>query len=98
MAGKRDYDPTHGVVGRKRHTLTDTDGRLLLAAVTPANLHDSQGGIALLRTSRELWPFLAHCFADQAYWGPRDGTTSPVAIEIVQPKEIRKGVAVQTRR
>ena len=47
-----------GGVGRKRHALTDTDGRLLLAAVSPGDLHDSLGGVALLRASRGLWPFL----------------------------------------
>jgi transposase len=31
VAGKRSYDPARRVVGRKRHALTDTDGRLLVA-------------------------------------------------------------------
>ena len=98
MAGARGSDPARGVIGRKRHALTDTDGRLLLAAVSPANLHDSYGGMALLRTSRGLWPFLAHWFADQAYRGRRVGTATPVTVEIVQPKEKQKGFAVQPRR
>ena len=67
VAGERGYDPARRVVGRKRHALTDTDGRLLVAAVSPADLHDSHGAIALLRASRGLFPFLAHCFADRAY-------------------------------
>ena len=33
MAGERGYDPAKRVVGRKRHALTDTDGRLLVATV-----------------------------------------------------------------
>lgn len=37
----------------------------------PADRHDSHGGVALLRAPRRLWPFLAHCFADQAYQGER---------------------------
>jgi transposase len=56
VAGCRGFDGAKRVVGRKRHALVDTDGRLLLAAVSPANLHDSHGGIALLRTSRRPWP------------------------------------------
>lgn len=36
------------------------------AAVAPASLHDSHGGIGLLRASRETWPFLQRCFADSA--------------------------------
>lgn len=67
VAGKRGYDPARRVVGRKRHALKDTDGRPLLVGVSPANLHDSHGAIALLRASRGLFPFLAHCFADRAY-------------------------------
>lgn len=59
VAGRRGYDAAKRVVGRKRHALVDTDGRLLLAAVSPADMHDSHGGVALLRTSRRPWPFLA---------------------------------------
>lgn len=71
VEGERGYDPARRVTGRKRHALTDTDGRLLLAGVSSADLHDSQGGVALLRASRGLWPFLAHCFANRAYRGER---------------------------
>jgi transposase len=66
---ERGYDPARRIVGRKRQALTDTDGRLLLATVSTADRHDSFSGIALLRASHRLWPFLAHCFADQAYHG-----------------------------
>jgi transposase len=86
------------VVGRKRHALTNTDDRLLVAAVSPANLHDSHGGVALLRASRGLWPFLAHCFADRAYQGDRVGSATAISVEIVLPKEDQKGFAVQPRR
>jgi transposase len=79
-------------------TRTDTDDRLLIAAVSPVNLHDCHGGIALLRTSRRLWPFLAHCFADTTYRGERVGRMSAITIEIVVPEEGQKGFAVQPRR
>ena len=98
VQGKRGYDPARRVVGRKRHALTDTDGRLPVAAVSPANLHDSHGGVALLRASRSLWPFLAHCFADRAYRGDRVGSATAITVEIVEPEEGRKGFAVQPRR
>lgn len=42
--GERSHDPARRVVGSKPHALTDTDGRLLIAAVSPAHLHDSHGG------------------------------------------------------
>ena len=98
VAGERGYDPARRVVGRKRHTLTDTDGRLLVAGVSPADLHDSHGGIALLRASRGLFPFRAHCFADRAYRGERVGSATTITVEIVEPKEGQKGFAVQPRR
>ena len=53
VAGACGYDPARRVVGRKRHALVDTDGRLLGASVSPASLHDSHAGIGLLRASRE---------------------------------------------
>ncbi len=66
FAGRRGYDAAKRIVGRKRHALVDTDGRLLLAAVSPADLHDSHGGVALLQVSRRPWPFIALCYADRA--------------------------------
>ena len=98
VAGQRGYDPARRVVGRKRHALTDTDGRLLVAAVSPANLHDSHGGTALLRASRRPWPFLARCWADRAYTGKRVATATPVAVSIVGAATGQKGFAVHPRR
>ena len=66
VEGERGYNPARRIVGCKRHALTDTDGRLLVAGVLPADLHDTHGGIALLRASRRLFLFLAHCLADRA--------------------------------
>lgn len=69
-----------------------------MAGVSPAGLHDSHGGVALLQASRRLWPFLAHCFADRAYRGKRVGTATAVTVEIVAPEKRQKGFAVQPRR
>lgn len=71
VAGQRGYDAAKRMVGRKRNALVDTDGRLRLATVSPADLHDSHGGIALLQTSHRPWPFIALCYADRAYRGSR---------------------------
>jgi transposase len=98
VVGERGYDPVRRVVGRKRHVLTDTDGRVLLAAVSTANLHDSHGGIALLRASRRPWPFLARCYVDRAYAGERVGTASLVAVTVVGAPQGQKGFAVHPRR
>ena len=73
-------------------------GCLLLAAVSTTDRHDSHGGVALLRASRRLWPFLAHCFADQAYQGERVGNATAITVEIIRPDKGQKGFAVQPRR
>jgi transposase len=98
VAGRRGYDAAKRVVGRKRHALVDTDARLLLAAVSPADLHDSHGGIALLRISRRPWPFIALCYADRAYAGARVADASPIRVELVGPRPGQRGFAVQPRR
>lgn len=86
------------MVGRKRHALVDTDRRLLLAAVSPADLHDSCGGIALLQTSRRPWSFIALCYADRAYAGPRVAGATQVRVKLVWPRPGQPGFAVQRRR
>jgi putative transposase len=98
VAGVRGYDAAKRVIGRKRHALVDADGRLLLAAVSPASLHDSHGGIALLSISRHAWPFLALCFADRAYAGSRVANATPVAVQLVGRAPDAQGFAVQPRR
>ena len=98
VAGQRGYDPARRVVGRKRHALTDTDGRVLLAAISRADLHDSHGGVAVLQASRRPWPFLARCFADRAYTGERVATATSVAVTIVGAAAGQKGFAVHPRR
>ena len=98
VGGARGYDPARRVVGRKRHVMVDTDGRLLVAGISTANLHDSYGGIALLGASRRAWPFLGRCFADRAYAGPRVGTATPIAITLVGAAPGQRGFAVQPRR
>lgn len=69
-----------------------------MAAVSPADLHDSNGGVALLRASRQLWPFLAHCFADRAYRCERVGTATSISVEIVEAEVGQTGLAMQQRR
>nr|WP_270934378.1 transposase [Roseomonas sp. MO-31] len=97
VAGRRGYAAKR-VVRRKRHAPVDTDGRLLLVAVSPADLHDSHGGIALLRTSRLPWPFIALCYADRAYAGVCVAHATPVRVELVGPTPEQRGFAVQPRR
>jgi transposase len=64
---KRGYDAGKKVVGRKRHIAVDTDGRLLMVNLTPADISDSAGAQAILDGIRKRWPWVKHLFADGAY-------------------------------
>ena len=55
------------IVGRKRHIAVDTDGRLLMVNLTPADISDSAGAQMILDGVRKRWPWLKHLFADGAY-------------------------------
>ena len=55
------------IVGRKRHFAVDTDGRLLMVNLTPADISDSAGAQMILDGVRKRWPWLKHLFADGAY-------------------------------
>ena len=64
---KRGYDAAKKTVGRKRHVAVDTDGRLLMVNLTPADLSDSAGAQLFLDAIRKRWPWVKHLFADGAY-------------------------------
>lgn len=51
-AEERGYDAGKRVVGRKRHIAVDTDGRLLLVSLTPADISDSAGAQMILEATR----------------------------------------------
>jgi hypothetical protein len=74
-AGPRGYDAGKKVKGRKRHLLTDTDGRLVAAVVHEADIQDRDGAPLVLATVRYLHPWLRHVFADGAYSGTKLDTT-----------------------
>lgn len=66
-AQKRGFDAGKKVIGRKRHIVVDTDGRLLMVNLTIADISDSAGAQAIVGAIRKLWPWLKHLFADGAY-------------------------------
>jgi len=69
-SGGGGYDAAKKVKGRKRHIAVDTDGRLLLVNLTPADVQDAQGAEQIIKAVHQRWPFLKHLFADGAYdWG-----------------------------
>lgn len=66
-AEKRGFDAAKKIVGRKRHIAVDTDGRLLMVNLTPADISDSAGAQTILDGIRRRWPWVKHLFADGAY-------------------------------
>ncbi len=63
------YDAGKRIHGRKRHILTDTDGRLLTVEVHGADVQDRDGAKAVLKRSRRRFPFVERVFADGGYAG-----------------------------
>ena len=62
-----DNDAGKKIVGRNRDIAVDTDGRLLMVKLTPADISDSAGAQMILDGVRKRWPWLKHLFADGAY-------------------------------
>ena len=67
FAEERGFDGGKRIVGRKRHVAVDTDGRLLMVNLTPADVSDSAGAQTILGAIRKRWPWLKHLFADAGY-------------------------------
>jgi len=65
----RGYDASKQVKGRKRHIVVDTPGRLLLVMVTPASLHDRDGGVQLCDEVQQQFARIKKIWADSAYRG-----------------------------
>ncbi|MBB4660383.1 putative transposase [Parvularcula dongshanensis] len=96
--GPRGYDGAKKVMGRKRHALVDTDGRLLLAQVGPASVQDRDAVGPLVTASRSRFPFVDLIFADAGYQGPRARNACPIPLEIVRGPRGQSTFTVQPRR
>ena len=83
--GPRGYDAGKKIKGRKRHALADSDGRPR-ADAEPASVQDRDGGGALLKNARSLYPRLDRAFADGAYKPERVADATPIGVEIVSKK------------
>lgn len=100
-AKERGFDGGKKITGRKRHIAVDTDGRLLMVNLTPADISDSAGAQTILNAIRERWPWLKHLFADGAY--DRIQLMDKAAfldfvIEVVRRTEGQQGFEVLPRR
>jgi len=99
--GFKGYDAGKRIHGRKRHILTDTDGRLLTVKVHGADVQDRDGGKGVLKQSRGRFPFVQTVFADGGYAGrlvawANDKTL--ITIEVVRRMPFMTGFVVLRRR
>lgn len=67
VGARRGYDAGKKVFGRKRHIAVDTDGRLSMVNLTPADISDDARAQTILDGTRKRWPWVKHLFADSAY-------------------------------
>lgn len=65
--GNRGYDAGKKIAGRKRHLLTDTDGRPLAKLVHEADVQDPDGGQDVLIQAKADHPGLLLVWADERY-------------------------------
>ncbi|WP_353045535.1 IS5 family transposase [Mesorhizobium sp. M1365] len=101
QARTRGYDAGKKIVGRKRHIAVDTDGRLLMVNLTPAEISDSAGAQAILDGIRKRWPWVKHLFADGAYHRLKlmdKAAYLDFVIEIIRRSDDQKAFEVLPRR
>jgi transposase len=96
--GPRGYDAGKKIKGRKRHALVDTDGRPLLIEPHTADVQDRDGGGALLKVSRSLFPFIEKVWADGGYNHERVTQATSITVEIVSKITGQTGFVVLPRR
>ncbi len=95
------YDAAKKIKGRKRHVVVDTDGRLLMVNLTPADVQDAAGAEQIIKAIRKRWPWLKHLFADGAYERGklmRQAAYRDFVIEIVHKLKDQQGFQVLPRR
>jgi len=98
---ERGFDAAKKIVGRKRHIAVDTDGRLLMVNLTPANISDSAGAQTILDGIRKRWPWVKHLFADGAYDRLKlmdKASYLDFVVEVVRRCDTQKGFKVLPRR
>lgn len=98
---QRGYDAGKKVLGRKRHIAVDTDGRLLMVHLTPADISDSAGAQTILDGIRKRWPWVKHLFADGAYDRLKlmeKAAFLDFSVEVIRRSDSRAGFQVLPRR
>jgi putative transposase len=97
--GNRGYDAGKKVAGRKRHILTDTEGRTLARVVHEADIQDPEGGKDVLRQAKAAHPQLVLVWADQMYRSLVDWAHEKlgIVVEIVEKSPL-PGFHIAARR
>jgi len=100
--GPRGYDAGKKIKGRKRHIVTDTEGRMPTGIVHEASIQDRDGAPGVVEYACESFPTVTHLFADSGYAGEKLETAlakmDGPAIEIVKRPDDAKGFVVVARR
>jgi transposase len=100
-SGTIGYDAGKKVKGRKRHIIVDTQGTLLAALVTPANVQDPVAAPAVLDQAKSRSSRLSLIWADGRYRGPlvaKAARRLGMTVEVVSPSAGQRGFQVLPRR
>jgi len=95
------FDGGKKIKGHKRHSLTDTVGKMLNVVVTAANVSDIAGGKLLIKKIMEDFPTIEKIWADGTYRGGFiDWVHEKIeaVLEIVKRDEGEKGFKVLPKR
>ena len=96
----RGCDGHKKVNGRKRHILTDIQGRIYKVHVHAANQHDSPQGVHLLDGLEDNFGCLETIMADKTYRGSFAEAVAALGVtfEVPQRPEGTKGFVVEAKR
>ncbi len=100
-SGAIGYDAGKKVKGRKRHLIVDTQGTVVAALVTPANVQDPVAAPAVLAQAKARSARLTLIWTDGRYRGPIVASAAHslgLTIEVVAPPPGQKGFQVLPRR
>lgn len=95
------YDAGKKVKGRKRHIVVDTEGLLIAATVTPANVQDPTAAPDVLEAAKERAMNLIHAWGDGRYGGKLIGwalDSLGITIEVVSRPAGSRGFVLLPRR
>lgn len=97
----RGYDGAKQTTGRKRHLVTDTEGRVVGMDVHDADLQDPDAGKDLVEVTKGTYPTLAKLWADARYQGSFEDFAADelgIAVEIVRRPKAATGFVLLARR